>query len=62
MDHMPGPVECQMFMNELGPDFGGGNHFVYEKVPKGKCSMLLSGRLDRGLDCSCQVGYLEGSL
>jgi hypothetical protein len=43
MDHMPGPVECQMFMNELGPDFGGGNHFVYEKVPKGKCSMLLSG-------------------
>ena len=45
MDHMPGPVECQMFMNELGPDFGGGNHFVFELVPKGKCSMLLSGRL-----------------
>jgi len=32
-----------MFMNELGPDFGGGTHFVYEQVPKGKCSMLLSG-------------------
>jgi hypothetical protein len=47
-------------MNELGPDFGGGNHFVYEKVPKGKCSMLLSGRLYRGLDCSCQLGYTEG--
>jgi hypothetical protein len=44
MDHMPDPVACQMFMNELGPDFGGGNHFVFEKVPKGKCSMLLSGK------------------
>ncbi len=52
MDHMPGPTECQMFMNELGPDFGGGTHFVFELLPKGKCSMLLSGEISRLLGSS----------
>ena len=43
MEHMSDPRACQMFMNELGPDYGGGNFFIFQKSPKGTCKMLLSG-------------------
>ena len=42
MDQMADPRSCQMFMNELGPEFGGGNYFIHQKSPKGSCEMLLS--------------------
>ena len=52
MDHMPDPKACQMFMNELGPDYGGGVAFVFTASPKGSCQMLAS----KGKICSAITG------
>jgi len=35
------PRSWQMFMNELGPDFCGGNYSIFQKNPQGKCEKLL---------------------
>ena len=34
LGHLADPRKCQMFMNELGPDFGGGNYFIFQKNPQ----------------------------
>ena len=32
-----------MFMNELGPEYGGGNYFIHKKSSD-SCDMLISGK------------------
>ena len=34
LGHLADPRSCQMFMNELGPDFGGGNYLIFQKNPQ----------------------------
>ena len=41
-DHMPDPKACQLMMNELGAEWGGGVTFVFSVEPKGTCDMLAS--------------------